>query len=114
MRGILAKYLGRASISLQYSALACCISADADVMPEVKADLTEQLRTQNKGMQLLDLDVGVAYHSHHVDATRQPLADALEGLSATFPGIPFASSVTGDWMTTGKCHVTFTALTTDF
>ncbi|XP_025087737.1 uncharacterized protein LOC112560253 [Pomacea canaliculata] len=100
VRGILAKYLGRASISLQYSALACCISADADVMPDVKADLTEQLRAHNEGMQLLDLDVCVAYHSHHVDATKQSLADALEGLSATLPRIPFASSVTGDWMTT--------------
>ena len=60
------------------------------------------LRSQAKGMQLVDLSVPVAYHSHHVDPCKAPLAEALQGLEAKPPVVPLVSSVTGEYITTGE------------
>ncbi|KAK7088495.1 hypothetical protein V1264_022408 [Littorina saxatilis] len=99
-RTVVNKYKGKASISLRYSPNACCISADSDAMAEIRADLVSTLRSENKNMQLMDLDVPVAYHSHHVDACTEPLAKALEGLVATPPDdVILVSAVTGERVT---------------
>lgn len=107
---MLSRQVTTACVSLQYSPTACCISADAEVMEEVKAQLLHEMHAQNKGMQFLDLQVAAAYHSHHVEPCKQPLADALQGLDPCPPRVPFFSSVTGEILTTGTLHFAFLLL----
>ena len=47
----------------------------------------------------MDLQVPVAYHSHHVDACCQPLEQSLQDLDPSEPTIPLVSSVTGQAVT---------------
>ncbi|MDA2804025.1 type I polyketide synthase [Nocardiopsis suaedae] len=57
------------------------------------ADLGAELERRGVFFRMLDLDY--AFHSSAMDAARDPLLAALEGLAPSAPEIPLASTVTG-------------------
>ncbi|MER5782721.1 SDR family NAD(P)-dependent oxidoreductase [Streptomyces mobaraensis] len=52
-------------------------------------------RLQERGVFVRELDLDYAFHSSAMDPIREPLLDALAGLSPGEPSMPFASTVTG-------------------
>ena len=84
-----------ASVALEYSPKACAISGSSRLMSAVKQRLLKDLKAENEDMALIDLDVSVAYHSHHVDSAAEKLATVLEHVSAKAPQVPMISAVTG-------------------
>ena len=84
-----------ASVALEYSPRACAISSSSSVVSAVKQRLLKDLGAENEDMALIDLDVAVAYHSHHVDSAADKLASVLQHVSAKAPQVPMVSAVTG-------------------
>jgi acyl transferase domain-containing protein/NAD(P)-dependent dehydrogenase (short-subunit alcohol dehydrogenase family) len=84
------------TVSLEYSPSACAVSADAESMMKVRQVLLSELKADNKGMQLVDLDVSVAYHSSHVTPAADKLRDITKGVKSLPPTHTFISTVTGN------------------
>ncbi|KAL8592692.1 hypothetical protein ACOMHN_037632 [Nucella lapillus] len=89
----------RASIALEYSPKACAISSDQETMLTLRPQLVSQLRSTNKEMRLIDLDVQVAYHSPHVNKAADKLKKMINGIKPKVPEVPFLSTVTGHVVT---------------
>ncbi|MGE0158279.1 MAG: SDR family NAD(P)-dependent oxidoreductase [Gemmatimonadales bacterium] len=62
------------------------------------ARTSEQLRGQ--GIDVRELRTSHAFHSHMMDPAVAPFTDLLRGVSLSSPTIPYASNVTGKWITT--------------
>ncbi|MDN3027249.1 type I polyketide synthase, partial [Streptomyces sp. S.PB5] len=63
------------------------------------AALDEALDTlEDQGVRVRRIAVDYASHSRHVEQIRDTLADALAGINAQAPTIPFHSTVTGTWV----------------
>ena len=77
------------SIAAINSATSVTFSGDRAAIAELAATLEAQ------GCFCRPLDVEVAYHSHHMEPLRAPLAAALAGLSPRDTTIPLYSTVTG-------------------
>lgn len=73
---IIANLKGQANIALKYSPVACAVSGDAKAVDLIKSELN----LKNNLTKMIDLDVNVAYHSHHVDACKDGLRLALEDI----------------------------------
>nr|KAG5709604.1 hypothetical protein BaRGS_001654 [Batillaria attramentaria] len=96
VKEILKSHEGKASIALHYSPRACAISGDSDNIAAIKKTLLNSSRSANKQVQVLDLQVPVAYHSHHVESCKGPLAESLQDLDPMEPTIDIISTVTGE------------------
>ncbi|MGV4989021.1 type I polyketide synthase [Streptomyces sp. NRAIS4] len=68
------------------------IAGDAQALDEALDTLEDQ------GVRVRRIAVDYASHSRHVERIRDVLADALAGISAQAPKIPFYSTVTGGWL----------------
>ncbi|WP_131732486.1 type I polyketide synthase [Actinomadura formosensis] len=68
------------------------VAGDAEALDEVLEVLDEQ------GVRVRRVAVDYASHSRHVADIRESLADALAGITAQAPAIPFYSTVTGGWV----------------
>ena len=84
----------RANVSLEYSPRACAVSADSETIQSLKPRLLK-LRASHRDMEMLDLDVSVAYHSCHVDKAADQLTKLIQGVASKAPSVTFISTVTG-------------------
>ncbi|BBY38314.1 mycocerosic acid synthase [Mycobacterium mantenii] len=81
---------GRVSIAAVNSPSAVTVAGDSDVLEEIARQLDER-NVFNKF-----LAVEVPYHTHYMDAVRDDLHSALDGLSSKAATIPLYSTVTGE------------------
>ncbi len=81
---------GRVSIAAINSPSAVTIAGDSDVLVDIAHQLDE-LEIFNRY-----LTVKVPYHTHYMDAVKDDLQSALEGLSSGAATIPLYSTVTGE------------------
>ncbi|KAK7507754.1 hypothetical protein BaRGS_00000719 [Batillaria attramentaria] len=100
VRQLLSTTGDKASIALEYSPNSCAVSADKETMSSLRHTLRSKLRSDNLKMQIIDLDVSVAYHSRYVEPCTGKLTDALNGLKAAPPNVPFVSAVSGSTLNT--------------
>ena len=84
----------KANVSLEYSPRDCAVSADSETMQSLKPRLLK-LKASHRDMEMLDLDVSVAYHSCHVDTAAAQLIQLIQGVSSKAPSVTFISTVTG-------------------
>ena len=80
----------RVSIAAVNSPSAVTIAGDSDVLGDIARQLDEH-KVFNQF-----LSVNVPYHTHYMDAVKDDLRSALEGLSSDFATIPLYSTVTGE------------------
>nr|KAG5702446.1 hypothetical protein BaRGS_027533 [Batillaria attramentaria] len=96
VKEVLSELDAKASIALEYSPVACAVSADAKSMSSVKGQLLSKLTSDHRLMQITDLPVSVAYHSQHVEPCVKNLGRALKGVDAASPRVEYVSAVTGE------------------
>lgn len=84
-----------ASIALEYSPRACAISADSETMLKLRPLLLSELKAGHRDMQLIDLDVQVAYHSPLVTTAADKLKEKISSVKSYTPNTTFVSTVTG-------------------
>ncbi|XP_025100500.1 highly reducing polyketide synthase cla2-like isoform X1 [Pomacea canaliculata] len=89
----------KATIALEYSPVSCAVSADSDTMAKIHQSLAPHLYSEDKRVQLIPLNVPVAYHSQFVESCQPELASVLDNIEAKSPKIPYISAVTGEKMT---------------
>ena len=94
MKEVLNGAESRANVSLEYSPRACAVSADSETMLSLKLRLLK-LKASHRDMEMLDLDVSVAYHSCHVDTAADQLIKLIQGVTSKAPSVTFISTVTG-------------------
>jgi len=87
---LLADYPGRVSIAAVNSPTSVTLSGDADALAEIVGSLEEKL------VFCRFLRVDVPYHSHHMEAFRDELAQSLAAIDARPTTTDFFSTVTGD------------------
>jgi acyl transferase domain-containing protein len=80
----------RVSVAAVNSPTTTTLAGDRDALDEVTARLSES------GVYTKALRVEVAYHSHHMDAIREPLLAALRDIRPRPAEVPLYSTVTGD------------------
>nr|AXL06580.1 polyketide synthase [uncultured bacterium] len=68
------------------------VAGDAEALDEALESLS------GSGVRVRRVAVDYASHTRHVEDIRDTLAEALAGISAQAPVIPFYSTVTGDWV----------------
>ncbi|MEV0504428.1 type I polyketide synthase, partial [Streptomyces spectabilis] len=68
------------------------VAGDAEALDEVLRVLAED------GVRVRRVAVDYASHTRHVEDIRDTLAEALAGVSAKAPVVPFYSTVTGSWV----------------
>jgi rifamycin polyketide synthase module 7/8 len=68
------------------------VAGDAEALAEVLETLERQ------GIRVRRVAVDYASHTRHVEDIQGALAEALSGISAQAPAIPFFSTVHGDWV----------------
>ncbi|WP_405700574.1 type I polyketide synthase [Streptomyces sp. NBC_00069] len=68
------------------------IAGDAEALDEALDALDDQ------GVRIRRVAVDYASHTRHVEAIRETLAEALAGVTAQAPTVPFYSTVTGTWV----------------
>ncbi|KAH9491619.1 hypothetical protein Btru_031049 [Bulinus truncatus] len=95
VKDIVKNYSGLANVSLEYSPIACAVSGNTDAIVKIKQDLQSKARALNTQIQMIDLQVPVAYHSHHVDSCKQSLREAIADITPKSPDVDMYSSVTG-------------------
>lgn len=88
-----------ANISLEYSPVSCAVSADPATMTKVRKKLSSISASDGSKVQVISLDVPVAYHSQFVDPCIPQLARALEKLQASPPTVQYISAVSGEELT---------------
>jgi acyl transferase domain-containing protein/acyl carrier protein len=75
------------------SPTASVLSGTPEAVDRIAADLERQ------GLRPVRLPVDRAFHSALCDEAAARFADAVAGVEAQAPGVPFVSGVTGDWIT---------------
>ncbi|MGY4648650.1 acyl transferase domain-containing protein [Mycobacterium sp. URHB0021] len=80
----------RVSVAAINSPSAVTIAGDSDVLDDMAGQLEEA------GIFNRYLSVKVPYHTHYMDAVKQDLVSAFEGLSSKAAAIPVYSTVTGE------------------
>lgn len=99
VRDIVKVYSGLANISLEYSPISCAVSGNSETIARIKQDLQTRSRSLNIQIQLLDLNVPVAYHCHHVDVCKAGLREAVADITPQTPAVDMISSVTSELVT---------------
>lgn len=83
----------RISVAAINSPFAVAIAGDADVLDDVARELNDA------GVFNRFLAGNVPYHTHHMDAVKDDLLGALDGLSSGSAAVPLYSTVTGERLT---------------
>ncbi|MET9498956.1 type I polyketide synthase [Streptomyces sp. NPDC006552] len=88
----LERWADRVEIAAVNGPASVVIAGDARALDEALDTLEDQ------GVRVRRIAVDYASHSRHVERIRATLADALAGIRAQAPAIPFRSTVTGGWV----------------
>uniref|UniRef100_A0A2C9MA35 Uncharacterized protein n=1 Tax=Biomphalaria glabrata TaxID=6526 RepID=A0A2C9MA35_BIOGL len=96
VKDIVKNYSGLANVSLEYSPIACSVSGNADTITKIKQDIQAKARALNTQVQMIDLQVPVAYHTHHVESCKIPLREAIVDIKPKSPEVDMYSTVTSD------------------
>ena len=88
----LAPWADRVSVAAVNGPSSVVIAGDADALDEALAAWEEA------GVRVRRVAVDYASHTRHVEALEATLAEALAGIEARAPVVPFHSTVTGDWI----------------
>ncbi|BFZ24032.1 hypothetical protein BsWGS_27071 [Bradybaena similaris] len=94
------KWPGKANVSVRTSPRTCAVSGEVNAMTAIEADLRNVAKLQEVDIEVIDLNLPVAYHSHCVDGCKEELRQALSGVASSPPAtrIDMISSVTGDFV----------------
>nr|AXL05419.1 beta-ketoacyl synthase [uncultured bacterium] len=87
-----AHWAGRVEVAAVNGPSSVVIAGDAEALDEALEVLDEQ------GVRVRRVAVDYASHTRHVADIRDTLAEALGGISARAPEVPFYSTVTGEWI----------------
>nr|AXL06581.1 beta-ketoacyl synthase [uncultured bacterium] len=87
-----APWAGRVEVAAVNGPSSVVIAGDAEALDEALEVLDEQ------GVRVRRVAVDYASHTRHVADIRDTLAEALSGISARAPEVPFYSTVTGEWI----------------
>ncbi|WP_329011218.1 SDR family NAD(P)-dependent oxidoreductase [Micromonospora rifamycinica] len=88
----LARWADRVEVAAVNGPSSVVVAGDADALDEALDLLDDQ------GVRVRRIAVDYASHSRHVTDVRDALADALAGITASAPTVPFYSTVTGEWI----------------
>ncbi|MEU0744726.1 type I polyketide synthase, partial [Streptomyces sp. NPDC006134] len=88
----LARWADRVEVAAVNGPASVVIAGDARALDEALDTLEDQ------GVRVRRIAVDYASHSRHVQQLRDSLADALTGVDAQAPAIPFYSTVTSGWV----------------
>ncbi|MFI8932325.1 type I polyketide synthase [Streptomyces sp. NPDC053474] len=89
----LERWAGRVEVAAVNSPSSVVVAGDARALDEALAALDAD------GVRTRRVAVDYASHSRHVEDIQGALAEALAGVSAKAPTVPFYSTVTGGWVT---------------
>ncbi|MFJ7146828.1 type I polyketide synthase [Streptomyces sp. NPDC100445] len=84
---------GRVEVAAVNGPASTVIAGDTEALGEALDVLTAQ------GVRVRRVPVDYASHTRHVEALEEVLAQALAGIEAHVPRVPFYSTVTGGWVT---------------
>ncbi|SCL21765.1 rifamycin polyketide synthase modules 4, 5 and 6 [Micromonospora nigra] len=88
----LAPWAGRVEVAAVNAPSSVVVAGDADALDEALDVLDDQ------GVRVRRVAVDYASHTRHVEDLREALAEALAGIGAQAPKLPFYSTVTGGWI----------------
>jgi rifamycin polyketide synthase module 1/2/3 len=88
----LASWADRVEVAAVNGPASMVIAGDVQALDEALASLSGQ------GVRVRRVAVDYASHSRHIEDIRDALAEALAGIDARAPAIPFYSTVTGEWI----------------
>ncbi|HEY4018225.1 MAG TPA: type I polyketide synthase, partial [Pseudonocardiaceae bacterium] len=88
----LSAWADRVEVAAVNSPSSVVVAGDAQALDEALTSLEDQ------GVRVRRVAVDYASHSRHVEDIRDALDDALAGINAQAPVIPFYSTVLGDWI----------------
>ncbi len=88
----LSRWAGRVEVAAVNGPGSVVIAGDAGALDEALATLSAD------GVRVRRIAVDYASHTRHVERVRDLLAEALVGIDARAPMVPFRSTVTGDWI----------------
>ncbi|MGW3962242.1 type I polyketide synthase [Amycolatopsis sp. NPDC005003] len=88
----LAPWAARVEVAAVNSPSSVVVAGDAQALDEALAAL------EADGVRVRRVAVDYASHTRHVEAIEETLAEALAGISAQAPAIPFYSTVLGAWI----------------
>ncbi|MGW3466857.1 acyltransferase domain-containing protein, partial [Streptomyces olivaceoviridis] len=84
---------GRVEVAAVNGPASAVIAGDTQALGEALDALAAQ------GVRVRRVPVDYASHTRHVEALEEVLGQALAGIEARAPQVPFYSTVTGDWVT---------------
>ncbi|MFJ9151062.1 type I polyketide synthase [Streptomyces sp. NPDC102270] len=84
---------GRVEVAAVNGPASAVIAGDTEALGEALDALAAQ------GVRVRRVPVDYASHTRHVEDLQEVLAQALAGVEASAPQVPFYSTVTGDWVT---------------
>ncbi|MEU9608126.1 type I polyketide synthase [Streptomyces sp. NPDC048057] len=85
-------WAGRVEVAAVNSPSSVVVAGDAEALDEALEALS------GEGVRVRRVAVDYASHSRHVEDIQGALAEALSGISAKAPVVPFYSTVTGGWV----------------
>ncbi|WP_019030469.1 type I polyketide synthase [Salinispora arenicola] len=88
----LSRWAGRVEVAAVNGPGSVVIAGDAGALDEALATLSAD------GVRVRRIAVDYASHTRHVERVCDLLAEALAGIDARAPMVPFRSTVTGDWI----------------
>ncbi|HEY4018224.1 MAG TPA: type I polyketide synthase, partial [Pseudonocardiaceae bacterium] len=88
----LVQWAGRVEVAAVNGPSSVVIAGDAEALDEAIDALDDQ------GVRVRRVAVDYASHSRHVEQARDTITDALAGITANAPTVPFYSTVTGEWI----------------
>ncbi|MFI2352729.1 type I polyketide synthase [Streptomyces sp. NPDC019443] len=93
---LLGQWSGRLSVAAVNSPSSVVVSGDADALDELIA------ACEQRAIRARRVEVDYASHSVHVESLRDELLDVLAPVCPRSGGVPFFSTVTGDWLDTAE------------
>ncbi len=88
----LAPWADRVEVAAVNSPTSVVIAGDAEALDQALEALAGQ------DIRVRRVAVDYASHTRHVEDIQEPLAEALAGIEAQAPSLPFFSTLTGDWI----------------
>ncbi|MFF1606396.1 acyltransferase domain-containing protein [Amycolatopsis sp. NPDC058278] len=88
----LAPWADRVEVAAVNSPSSVVVAGDAEALDQVLEALAGQ------DIRVRRVAVDYASHTRHVEDIQEPLAEALAGIEAQAPSLPFFSTLTGDWI----------------
>ncbi|WP_410606951.1 acyltransferase domain-containing protein [Amycolatopsis sp. lyj-109] len=89
----LTPWADRVEVAAVNSPSSVVVAGDAEALDQVLEALSAQ------EIRVRRVAVDYASHTRHVEDIQEPLAEALAGIEAQAPSLPFFSTLTGDWIT---------------